>query len=61
MIPDILHSRRGHLNEARNVAIFLARKLRGDSLREIGHEYGMDRDSAVGSVVEGMKVLAARD
>ena len=33
---DLLRSRRGVLNEPRNVAVYLTRRLRGDSLKVIG-------------------------
>jgi hypothetical protein len=58
---DIVHSRRGHFNEARNVAIYLVRKLRGDTLKEIGKGFGMDQYSTVSSVVERMKALVKND
>jgi chromosomal replication initiation ATPase DnaA len=39
------------------VAIYLTRKLRGDTLKEIGAGFGIDRYSTVSSVVERMKAL----
>ncbi len=53
---DLVYSRRGHFREARNVAIYLARRLRGDTLKEIGKDFGIERYSTVSSVVERMKV-----
>ena len=35
---ELLASRRGRPNEARNVAIYLLRQLRGSKLKEIGTE-----------------------
>jgi hypothetical protein len=58
---DLFYSRRGHGNEARNVAIYLARRLRGDRLKEIGEAFGIGRYSTVSSVVERMKVRMGRD
>ena len=58
---DLFYSRRGHENEARNVAIYLARRLRGDRLREIGEEFKIGRDSTVSSIVERMKVRIGSD
>jgi len=58
---DLSYSRRGHGNEARNVAIYLTRKLRGDTLQEIGFGFGIHRYSAVSSVVERMKALLKKD
>jgi hypothetical protein len=58
---DILKKRRGRENEARNVAIYLTRKLRRDILREIGIYFGIDNDSTVGSVIERMRKKLAVD
>ena len=59
---DELHrSRRGITNEARNVAIYLLRSLRGDNLEEIGREFNMTRFSSVSSVVERMRGKISRD
>jgi len=58
---DLIHSRRGHLNEPRNVAIYLVRKLRGDTLKKTGNYFGMENYSSVSSVVERMKVLVAEE
>ena len=58
---DLFYSRRGHGNEARNVAIYLTRRLRGDRLREIGETFKIDRYSTVSTIVERMKVRIERD
>ena len=58
---DLFYSRRGHGNEARNVAIYLARRLRGDRLKEIGEAFRIDRYSTVSSIVERMKVRIGSD
>ena len=50
---DILKMRRGKMNEARNAAIYLTRRLRRDTLKEIGTQFGID--STVSSVMERMK------
>jgi len=47
--------------EARNVAIYLARRLREDRLKEIGEAFGIGRLSTVSSVVERMKVRIGSD
>lgn len=54
-VPDILKKRRGRKNEARNVGIYLTRKLRRDTLKEIGFYFQIDNDSTVSSVIERMK------
>lgn len=52
---DLLVSRRGYFNEARNVAIYLIRRLRRDTLKEVGEAFGINKNSTVGSVVERVK------
>ncbi|MDY6951757.1 MAG: helix-turn-helix domain-containing protein [Thermodesulfobacteriota bacterium] len=52
---ELYRSRRGQLNEPRNVAILLTRKLRCDSLKEIGQQFHMEKYSSVSSVIERMK------
>ncbi len=54
-------SRRGEFNEPRNVAIFLMRKLRCDSLNEIGRQFQMDKYSSVSSILVRMKKLTLKD
>ena len=44
-------SRRGEVNEPRNMAIYLARKLSGLRLAEIGQGFGLLKYSSVGSIV----------
>jgi putative transposase len=58
---ELLVSRRGSFNEARNVAICLARRLRRDRLKEIGEEFQMNTYSSVSSVIERVKVALAAD
>ncbi len=52
---ELYKSRRGLTNEPRNVAIYLLRTLRGESLDEIGREFSMNRCSSVSSVVQRMR------
>ena len=52
---SLLSSRRGVLNEPRNVAIFLVRRLRGEKLDEIGRQFGLAKYSSVSSAIEKMK------
>ena len=47
----LAQSRRGEVNEPRNVAIYLARKLSGLRLAEIGKGFGLLKYSSVGSIV----------
>jgi len=54
-------TRRGIANEPRNVAIYLMRHLRGDSLEEIGREFEVATYSSVSSVIERIKAVIAKD
>ena len=47
---ELLKSRRGNHNEARNIAIYLMRKHTGGALKDIGKHFGMSNYSSVGSV-----------
>ncbi len=58
---DLFYSRRGQGNEARNVAIYLARRLRGDRLKEIGELFQIGPYSTVSSIGERMKVRGGSD
>ena len=52
---SLLSSRRGRLNEPRNVVVFLVRRLRGEKLEEIGRQLGIAKYSSVSSAIEKMK------
>jgi hypothetical protein len=54
-ITSLYGIRRGIINEPRNVAIYLTRFLRHDSLKEIGKEFKVPNYSSVSSIVESMK------
>ena len=54
-------TKRGVANEPRNVAIYLMRHLRGDSLEEIGREFEIAKYSSVSSVLERIKATIAKD
>ncbi len=58
---DVFYSRRGQYNEARNVVIYLARRLRGDRLKEIGAVFGISGYSTVSSAVQRVKVGMERN
>ncbi len=58
---DILVSKRGHFNESRNVAIYLIRSIRNDTLKGVGKAFGIDKNSTVGSVVERVKREMEKD
>ena len=58
---EALSSRRGYFNEPRNVAIYLIRRLRGETLIGVGKSFGIDRDSTVSSVVERLNIEIRKD
>ena len=58
---DLLKSRRGNYNEARNVAIYLMRKHTGAALSDIGSRFEMRSYSSVSSVVQRMQEALRRD
>lgn len=60
-MPAILKMRRGQLNEPRNMAIYLVRKLRRDTLGQIASAFEIANDSTVSSVVERMHKRLERD
>ncbi len=52
---DLYLSKRGYFNEPRNVAIYLTRHIRCDSLKEIGKAFEIGKYSTVSSIVERVK------
>jgi len=59
--PDILKMQRGKTNEARNAAIYLTRRLRRDTLKEIGTQFSIESNSTVSSVMERIKKKQTKD
>lgn len=60
-VADLLKSRRGKYNEARNVAIYHIRKYAGASLKDIGLSFGMHSYTSVSSVITRIKQEMDRD
>ncbi|MGB6063722.1 MAG: transposase [Desulfomonilaceae bacterium] len=58
---ELLSRGRGMSNEARNIAIYLARRLAGQRLATIGDAFGLEHYSSVSSVVSRMKQRIAND
>ena len=58
---ELLRTKRGVFNEPRNVAIYLTRRLTGDSLKRIAEQYRIQKYSSVSSVIERMKAMIAAD
>ena len=48
-------TRRGYFNEPRNVAVYLIRHLRNDTLKHVGEQFGIEKYSTVSSIVERVK------
>ena len=57
----LFSSRRGIFNEPRNTAIYLTRRLRGDSLKQIGAHFQLKKYSSVSSIIERMNEAIAKD
>ena len=57
----LLTSKRGLFNEPRNMAIYLMRRLRGDSLKTIGQQFQIKKYSSVSSVIERMKATLVNE
>jgi REP-associated tyrosine transposase len=54
-------SKRGVFNEPRGIAVFLMRKLRRDSLKTIGEQFGIEKYSTVSSIIERLKIMCSHD
>ena len=57
---ELLISKRGTVNEPRNIAICLARRLRGDSLDAIAKAFNIRAYSSVSSVVNWTQILLSK-
>jgi putative transposase len=60
-LNELLSSRRGTSNDARNIAIYLARRHSGQTLATIGDAFGVEHYSSVSSVVSRTKQRIAKD
>ena len=60
-LSDLQISIRGQLNEPRNVAMYLLRHLRGDTLSAICSKFGLKKDSSAGSIVDRVKKQILKD
>ena len=57
----LLISKRGSVNEPRNIALYLARRLKGDSLDAIAKAFNIRVYSSVSSVVNRTQILLSKD
>ena len=60
-MDDLYRSRRGYFNEPRNVAIYLTRRLRGDTLKGVGEIFGINKNSTVSSIIDRARRGMRRD
>ena len=51
-VETLLKVRRGIANEPRDMAVYLSRRLRGDTLVEIGHHFNFTNYSSVSSALQ---------
>ena len=60
-MDNLVRSKRGYFNEPRNVAIYLTRRLRGDTLKVAGEPFGITKNSTVSSSIDRVKKEMKRD
>ena len=48
-------------NEARNLTIYFIRQLRGEKFKEICRDFGLKKDSSVGSILNRIKTQVSND
>ena len=60
-IDDLYRSRRGYFNEPGNVAIYLKRRLRGETLKAVSDVFGISKNSTVSSIFDRVKYEMSRD
>ncbi len=60
-INNLQSYRRGYFNEPRNVAIYLKRHLRGDTLKDIGKFFRIVKNSKISSVDRRLKREMIKD
>ena len=53
--PDLLKSRRGVENEARDLAIYMVRVIRGERLTSIGREFNLNNYSSVSTALDRIR------
>jgi REP element-mobilizing transposase RayT len=58
---DLYVTRRGVFNEPRNIAIYLMRHLRNDTLKQVGEQFDIEKYSTVSSIVERVKFMLKVD
>jgi len=52
---ELYVTRRGYFNEPRNVAVYLIRNLRNDTLKQVEEQFGIEKYSTVSHIVKRVK------
>ena len=58
---ELLKTRRGILNEPRNIAVYLLRQIRGERLNNIGEQFNIKAYSTVSSILRRVSRLKKYD
>ena len=58
---ELLITRRGLFNEPRNIAVYLLRQIRGESLNNIGEQFNIKAYSTVSSILRRVSMLKKYD
>ena len=58
---ELYKTKRGTTNEPRNISVYLMRRLRKDSLNEIGRKFRIEKYSSVSSIIERINLLIKED
>ncbi|MCK5508688.1 MAG: transposase, partial [Desulfobacterales bacterium] len=58
---ELLITRRGIFNEPRNIAVYLLRQIRGESLNNIGEQFNIKAYSTVSSILRRGSMLKKHD
>ena len=60
-LNELLITRRGILNEPRNIAVYLLRQIRGEKLNKIGELFNIKAYSTVSSILRRVSILKKYD
>ncbi len=55
LLNELYFTKKGFFSEPRNVAVYLIRRLRNDTLKQVGDQFGIQKYSTVSSIVERVK------
>jgi len=57
----LFESKRVSFNEPRNLTIYFIRQLKGEKFKEISRDFGLKKDSSVGSILNRIRTQMAND